>query len=94
MLESLLVDALADDTIMACVNAYIQCLQDANINLKNHVVPKAKIRIFLAGNAIDATNTHEDSEIWELQYMFRLERWNWNHSAFEPIKTFLSQLAE
>jgi hypothetical protein len=94
ILENLLIDSLADDKIMSCVDAYIQCLKEAEINLKTQLIPKAKIRIFLAGNAVDEKSSHEDSKIWELQYLFGLERWNWNHPAFDSIKTFLRQLAE
>lgn len=94
MLENVILDVLADDKIILCVDNFITCLEEQDIELKLHVLPKAKVRIFLAGNALDATSSRDESEIWELRHMFKLKRWQWEHPSLEGIKAFLRQLAQ
>ena len=94
MLESIVLDALAEDDIMDCVNNYFKCLQGKSIELKENVLPKAKVRTLLAGKAVVASATHNESQIWEMRHMFKMSWWSWEHSAFDRLKTFLRQLAQ
>ena len=93
MLEDLVLSAFDDDPAMACAEDYFACLQDNGINLKRHILPKAKSRVFLAGKAADAQHDRQTSESWEIQYLFHLNWWSWDNSVFEPVKAFLQQLA-
>jgi hypothetical protein len=106
MLESLILKALADDDIMGCVNSYFDCLQEMNIEAKSEPLPKAimrvymaalyqaKVRTFIEGKNVDIETSGDDRNKSYLSDIYKMSWWNWNHPAFEPIKTFLRQLAE
>src|SRR5688572_643491 len=51
MLENLILDALANDNVLNCVNDYFECLEKTGIEAKPNVIAKAKVRTFLAGKA-------------------------------------------
>jgi hypothetical protein len=94
MLENLILDALANDHVLKCVNDYFECLEKTGIEAKRNIIAKAKIRTFLAGKAVDSQATHDESQIWEMRHMFRMDWWTWEHTAFDELKAFLRQLAQ
>ena len=94
MLEDLILEACLSDPAMSCVEDYFRCLQDNGISLKDHVLPKAKTRVYIAGKAADETGTKNDKETWEPQYIFRRPWWSWGSPVFDQVKAFLHQLAE
>ena len=93
MIEDLVLDAYDDDPIMPCVDSYFSCLEDSGISLKREVKPKARTRVFIAGKNVDDRSSGDDSEDWELRYVFKSSWWAWDSPVFDPVKAFLRQLA-
>ena len=98
MLENLIFDALRDDVVTECVDDYFACLADKTGELRKNILPKAQLRAFIAGKAVDAKNTKADTEIWEPGLIYNRASWwqddYWEHEAFDRIKIFLRQMVE
>ncbi len=98
MLENLIFDALRDDIVTECVDDYFACLADKTGELRKNILPKAQLRAFIAGKAVDAKNTKADTEIWEPGLIYNRASWwqddYWKHEAFDRIKIFLRQMVE
>ena len=52
-LESVVLSALQDDTIISCVNEYFACIEntDANSDLAENRLPKSKLAVLIAGKS-------------------------------------------
>jgi hypothetical protein len=48
MLENVCLESVCDDPVMECVDRYFQCLEAHNRKLSEYVIPKARVRAFLA----------------------------------------------
>jgi hypothetical protein len=98
MLEDLIFGVFQDDVVTDCVEDYFTCLEDKTGDLRRNIVPKARLRAFIAGKAVDARNTKNDTEIWEPDLIYNRASWwqddYWNHESFDAIKTFLRQMVE
>lgn len=97
MLEDLVFNVLSEDVVINCVEDFFHCLQDQSIELRDNVLPKAKIRVFMAGKAVDKSGKGDDKKYWELANITHASWWKdeyWDHPAFDKIKAFLRQLAE
>ena len=97
MLEDLVFNVLSEDVVTNCVDNFFHCLQDQLIEFRDNVLPKAKIRVFMAGKAVDKSGEGDDKKYWELAHITHTSWWKdeyWEHQAFNKIKAFLRQLAE
>ena len=93
MLEDLILKACEQDVIMSCVDQYFECVETNEVLLKQHVLPKAKVRVFLSGKAVDESGSKKDKSTWWMTDIYRSDWWNWDHPAFDAVKEFLIQLA-
>jgi hypothetical protein len=103
MLESLIIKALGEDKIMTCVDQYFECLETIGINAKVEPLPKATLNVYLAaaqmrtfieGKNVGTEATKKDRKRQYLSDIYGMSWWNWNHPAFDSIKSFLKQLTE
>lgn len=78
MLESLCLEAGAENPAMPCVDEYFKCLPTQPLNL-----PKARLQVFLA--SVDPNK--------RLGELAQGGYWDWNHAAFAALKAFLQQIA-
>lgn len=85
MLEDLCLAAVSDDPAMNCVEAYFDCLQAQEINLRETVVAKARLHTFLA--------SRQDPDL-RLGEAAQRGYWPWDSPAFDQVKAFLRQLAD
>lgn len=84
MLEDLCFAAVANDPAVACVDDYLACLQTQGIELSQHIIAKAKIHAFLA------SRTEPDKRLGEAALAGYFP---WQSPIFDPVKTFLAQVA-
>ncbi|MGB7339390.1 MAG: DUF3226 domain-containing protein [Phototrophicaceae bacterium] len=106
MLESLLIEALANDKIMACVDEYFICLEKNNITPKPEPLPKAQMRVYMTalyqgkmrayieGKNVDVETVGSDKDKSYLSDIYKMTWWDWNHPVFDEIKIFIKQLVE
>lgn len=96
MLEDLCLAAFAEDKSINCIEDYLSCLKNQEIELIPSALPKARMNIFIASKSIDQSIRADDRKVWSLDFAVQKRWWreNWSHPAFDPIKTFLRQLAE
>lgn len=81
MLEDVCLQSVADDPAMPCVEDYFQCLKEKHTLPSN--LSKAKVHAFLA--------SREPPDL-RLGHAAQRGFWPLRHSAFEPLKQFLSML--
>ena len=81
-LEKLCLSALADDPAMECVEAFLQCVNDA-VTAPPQNTDKAKMHVFLA--------SREDPEL-RLGEAAQRGYIPWNHPAFTALAQFLQNL--
>ena len=93
MLEDLVLNALSEDSVSSCVEDYFACLGEHGISLNRNALPKAKVRVFIAGKVVDDEGFGKDRDSWEMRYAFRSDWWSWDSPAFNKVKTYLTQLA-
>ena len=93
MLEDLVLNALSTDPVSSCVDDYFTCLEERDITLKRTVLPKARVRVFIAGKVVDDEAIGKDRDTWEMRYAFRSDWWSWDSPAFNKVKAYLTQLA-
>jgi hypothetical protein len=96
MLEDLCLQAFAEDDIdiVSCIDDYLDCLSDKKMELVESALPKSKLNILIASKSIDNSIRSKDRKVWELRNAVYKRWWNWEHPAFDKIKTFLRQLAQ
>jgi hypothetical protein len=83
MLETLCLESIESTCCYKEMNIYIECLQNLYKNNKSFNVDKAKSQVYLASK-IPMKN--------RLGLGAEAGHWNFNHSAFIKIKTFLKEL--
>ena len=59
-LESVVLTALADDTILPCVNNYFSCIleSDYNAEFSDSRLPKSKLAVLIAGKSADLSKAN------------------------------------
>lgn len=83
MLEDLCLAAVADDPAMQCVDDYFDCLQTQAISLRDNVLAKAQVHVYLASR---------DEPDLRLGEAAQRGYWPWDNPAFDQAKAFLRQL--
>jgi hypothetical protein len=96
MLEDLCLAAFTGDKSLACIENYLNCLKNQDIELIESALPKARMNIFIASKSIDNAIRAGDRKVWSLDFAVQKRWWRekWNHPAFNHIKDFLRRLAE
>ncbi|MBZ0302092.1 MAG: hypothetical protein K8J31_20245 [Anaerolineae bacterium] len=84
MLEDLCLVAVADDPATRCIEQFFDCLAAENIIHQPNQMAKAHLHVFLASRKVPDLRLGEAAQ---------RGYWPWDKLAFEPIKTFLYQLA-
>ena len=98
MLENLVLDAIGEDRIKNCVDAYFDCLeQQAQLELQEAREPRSRLSVYISGKILDSKYaTNDDSRRWFLTQAVNMRWWAsenmWNNPAFDDAKAFLSQL--
>ena len=98
MLEDLVLEMVCTDPIISCVENYICCLQDKQVDVENNRdrLPKAKVRVFVNGKNVERKNSSQgEATRVSLQYIFTARWWRdeyWNHQCLTQAKEFLTQL--
>lgn len=87
MLENVVLESFKEDSIIACVNAYFACLTSNGLALTENVLPKATMRVFLAGKSVVTGDTR-----WWITDIYTQDWWSWDSPAFDSIKLFLRQM--
>lgn len=82
MLETLLCESFADDPVNTCINSFFQCLEKSQGHAAYRPF-KARARVFLA--------TRPDPHL-SVGVAAKRGYWNLDHTALEPIRTFLHEL--
>ena len=90
MLEDLILNAYQRDSAMACVDRYFECLEEQNINVIKERVPKNRMRVFLASKMVSPSKSKKDHWMGDI---YRRDWWSWEHTEFNPAKSFLQDLA-
>ncbi len=104
MLETLILRALQEDTIMQCVEQYFSCLETVGITTKPEPLPKAQVEVYMAavlqkqiqayiqGKHVDVETTGKDRNRSYLSDIYKMTWWSWEHPAFDGVKQFIQQL--
>jgi hypothetical protein len=85
MLEDLCLKSVELDPAMHCVQEYFTCLTAAGLDLPNNM-SKAKTQTYLASKkevGFGVGRAAEEDKAY----------WDWNHTAFGPVKAFLQQIS-
>ena len=84
MLEDVCLLSVSDDPVIACVDAYFQCVKEADAeNPKEAHVAKARLHAFLASRQQPGLRLGEAAE---------RGIWNFEAKDFEPLKSLLKML--
>ncbi len=90
MIEDVILQSLEDDPISICVDEYFSCLQGEPIP---EALPKSKVRVFIEGKRVKSEETsRSDRERDYPSDIFHMSWWTWEHSAFDTVKQFLTDL--
>lgn len=98
MLENLVLDAIGEDNITYCVDAYYACLeQHAQLKPQEAREPRSRLSVYISGKIMDSKYaTNDDSRRWFLTQAVDMKWWReedmWNNSKFDQAKAFLAQL--
>ena len=98
MLENLVLDAIGEDKITNCVDAYYACLeQQAQLKLQEAREPRSRLSVYISGKILDSKYaTNDDSRRWFLTQAVCMKWWNdedmWDNPAFHDAKAFLTLL--
>lgn len=98
MLENLVLDAIGEDKITNCVDAYYACLeQQAQLKIQKAREPRSRLSVYISGKILDSNYaTNDDSRRWFLTQAVDMKWWKeedmWNKCAFNQAKAFLTQL--
>jgi hypothetical protein len=82
MLETVCLQAVADDPVMECLNQYFSCMEQC-LNVMPNNIPKARIQAFLASRHRPGLLPGEAASAGY---------WPWHSTAFDNIKRFLQLL--
>ena len=93
VLEDLVLSAFSEDPVSSCVKDYFTCLEGCGITLNRTALPKARVRVFIAGKVVDDTGSGKDRDSWEMRHVFRRSWWSWDSPVFNPVKDYLQQLS-
>lgn len=85
MLEDLCLRSVVDHPAMACVDTYMECLGVQGVTLKNPSKSRA--------HALLATYDDGAKRLGEAAESKSAPLWNFDHSAFDELKSFLRALA-
>ena len=97
-LETVLLQALADDPEMRCVDEYFECVknQRPESEVARNRVDKQRLGVLLSGKLIIRDLARNKDATRELpRYMYNMKWWHdgtFDHPAFNPAKAFLTQL--
>lgn len=98
MLESLVLEAIGEDEITKWADEFYSCLEDkAKLSPQEARQPRSRLSVYISGKILDTKHaTNDDSRRWFLTQAVNMKWWNeeelWQRSAFNPAKTFLTQL--
>jgi hypothetical protein len=104
MLENLIWNALKDQPIAPCVDAYFECLKEKGIIPKAEALPKARVRVLesglyqakthtlIQGNNVDQDTKAADRNRHYLTDLYAMSWWSWDHAAFADVKNFVRAL--
>ena len=98
MLENLVLDAIGEDDITKCTDAFYVCLEkQAQLKIQEARKPRSRLSVYISGKIVDTRHaTNDDSRRWFLTQAVDMKWWEdedmWNKSAFNDAKTFLTQL--
>ena len=95
MLEDLVMDVFENDPVNSCVETYFDCIRKSKIDVRQHKLPKARLRAFITGKNVSEDAAGDDSDKLYLSHVFHMSWWQddfWQHSAFDSAKAFLRQL--
>jgi hypothetical protein len=82
MLESVCLQAFAQDPELACTEDYLKCLPTKNAESPT-LLQKARLQVLLAS---------KDAPL-RLEIAVKQSWWPWEHEAFDEVKAFLHQIA-
>jgi len=84
MLEDLCLTSLVDQVEMACVDNYVQCLEDhRGRSILSHKLPKARLHTWIAS---------QDAPGLSLGIATKRRYIDFNHPAFNKLKNFINSL--
>ena len=93
-----MLEMVSEDPIISCVESYIGCLQQKQVDIENNKerLPKAKVRVFVNGKNLERKNiSRKEITRVSLHYIFTARWWRddyWNHNCLMQTKAFLTQL--
>ncbi len=97
-LETILLEALAEDSMMRCVDKYIDCVKETHptSEVARNREDKSRLSVLLAGKLIMRDLARSKDATRELpRYMYSMKWWDddtFDRPAFEDAKAFLRQL--
>lgn len=83
MLEDICMASVLDDPAIACMDQYFDCLQAQGITLRENVIAKARVHVFLA------SREEPDRRLGEAA---KSGYWNFDSPVFDKVKAFLQQV--
>jgi hypothetical protein len=84
MLEDVCLDSEKNNSLMQCVETYMQCITDKKAGPRITMLSKAKVRVFLASK--------EEPNLL-LGQAAQKGYWNWDDVSFEPLRKFISLIS-
>lgn len=84
MLETLCLESVSDQPAYACLTRYFECLSE-NMNVESFH-PKAKFHAWVV------SQTDFKDKDYKIEKAVKEDRFNWHHSAFDPLREFLKKL--
>ena len=77
MLENLVLDAIGEDEITKCADAYYSCLENkAQLNPKEARKPRSRLSVYISGKILDEKYaTNDDSRRWFLTQAVEMKWW-------------------
>ena len=99
MLDDLVMDALKVDPISICVDNYLKCLGENDVEVVPERKTKARIRVFLIAKNVDrATEVAGITDRLYLSEAYETTLWRenglWDSEVLGEVKTFLRQLLD
>ena len=98
MLENLVLDAIGEDEITKCTDAFFACLEkEALLKLQEAREPRSRLSVYISGKIVDKKYaTNDDSRRWFLTQAVHMKWWNesnmWAKPEFKEARDFLQQL--
>lgn len=97
MLENLVLKAIGNDDITACVDQFYTCLDKTGLRAREARKPRSRLSVYISGKILDSKYaTNDDSRRWFLTQAVDMKWWAeegmWDRPAFDDAKEFLTQL--